>query len=755
MPKKLVSLFICLFLLLPLLFPLTARAKASDDPMNALTESERQVCEELNEAEKDLYRALCILKEEGLFQKGVASLELTERDLIDEEALSEFADGPEGLLSAFGAARDAFMLNNPALFYVDFSKLSLRVCEKNDKLYAYIGNGASESFYAEGFADEEAVTAAIGALEAALTAHLAVLEPIVSKKERIEEVNRLLCESVTVSFEAAADGRLSENAPYIRTAYGALCKGRAVSEGIAAAFKLLMDRLDIPCLTVSGYTVTPSGYASRAYNYVRIGTLYYAIDVTANSASPLYNACFLTGRDTMDGTYLIKDTLSDARWSPAYPPLAAFAYGTSLNTLSEDALPKHDSGIEAFSRDLPLYRAAILSPTPIFLGSLTLGGWRDGAGQLLSENRSEDILLISKRPGEQAAPLIGAALLEKEEAEGEDLLALSAYNLAFHLDGQPIQVPEGQAVTVGLCYPEGETSPQRNTVYKVYRLLLAEDGQLLANGVEEIPSVALDGGLYATLQAGGLYAVAAFKKGTVADTDGRALLLYTDGRGTLAQNGGILFLKRGDSLSLQLTPEGGHRTDEVLLNGKKHAFSESGTVTVSYNDLKEDNLLAVSFLSEGVKQSEQAAGLTPLSTLLALYDPMGDISYTLLTRNASPILDSATTLYLDFSAEDSANIPSIRYEWYKDGELLPNVKGSKLSLKKVAPFDEGVYTVRITLENGLRTRVIESGPITLRVITVVDFFGWILVGLLIFAIPTFALLTVHILRTVKSNKKNS
>ncbi len=145
--------------------------------------------------------------------------------------------------------------------------------------------------------------------------------------------------------------------------------------------------------------------------------------------------------------------------------------------------------------------------------------------------------------------------------------------------------------------------------------------------------------------------------------------------------------------------------------------------------------------------------LSPLSgKAVEEEEPFGEISFALCTRIATPIVDTATTLYLDFSAEAVNAIPSVRYEWYKDGELLPNVTGTKLSLKKAQLSDGGEYTVRITLKDGADTKVIDCGPLTLRVFTMTDLVISVIIGLLLFAIPLLSLATVCLVRHRKKKK---
>ncbi len=58
-------------------------------------------------------------------------------------------------------------------------------------------------------------------------------------------------------------------------AYGALVKGTAVCEGIACAFKLLCDRVDLPCIVVLGMAGE-----RHAWNMVKISNRFYHVDCT-------------------------------------------------------------------------------------------------------------------------------------------------------------------------------------------------------------------------------------------------------------------------------------------------------------------------------------------------------------------------------------------------------------------------------------------------------------------------------------------
>ena len=62
--------------------------------------------------------------------------------------------------------------------------------------------------------------------------------------------------------------------------YGALYDQKVVCEGYARLFKSLMDKLDIPCVFVSGIGNSDGKTEDHAWNYVFLKGKWYAIDAT-------------------------------------------------------------------------------------------------------------------------------------------------------------------------------------------------------------------------------------------------------------------------------------------------------------------------------------------------------------------------------------------------------------------------------------------------------------------------------------------
>lgn len=81
-------------------------------------------------------------------------------------------------------------------------------------------------------------------------------------------------------LEACCKHGKSRN-PLSHNAYGALVKGLAVCDGIAAAFCLIAQRLGYSAMIVGGRaTFRTTGFSEHAWNLIQVGTKYYHLDPT-------------------------------------------------------------------------------------------------------------------------------------------------------------------------------------------------------------------------------------------------------------------------------------------------------------------------------------------------------------------------------------------------------------------------------------------------------------------------------------------
>lgn len=106
------------------------------------------------------------------------------------------------------------------------------------------------------------------------------------------------------------------NAPHCYDAYGCLVLHRAVCDGYASAFQLLMQKLGVECGRVVGRSTSrATGEGSHAWNYIRLSDGYYFVDVTWDD--PVINGG--TVRDNLSHDFFCLD-LSEIRLTHSFEP---------------------------------------------------------------------------------------------------------------------------------------------------------------------------------------------------------------------------------------------------------------------------------------------------------------------------------------------------------------------------------------------------------------------------------------------------
>lgn len=108
--------------------------------------------------------------------------------------------------------------------------------------------------------------------DAAVNTALAQAEGLTDPAEQMVALYNYLIRTTAYNYDVAVDQR--DKAPKEAwTAYGALVTGDTVCKGYAMAWKVLMDRLEIPCLVVC------KGDGSHLWNMVQLDGKWYHIDV--------------------------------------------------------------------------------------------------------------------------------------------------------------------------------------------------------------------------------------------------------------------------------------------------------------------------------------------------------------------------------------------------------------------------------------------------------------------------------------------
>ena len=223
---------------------------------------------QLDEYGKIMYADLYNNKEKLKTGTYVAEFGTTFNELLHQE------NGSEILNNSFQLAVNALIFDNPELFYIDITKMYL-LTEITTKAFSKTyrvsigpndGNYFLDSFYSEELANE--------AIDKVQNVKEKIIEMnFENDYSKIKYVHDYLVDNINY------DTSISESNIY--NIYGALINGKAVCEGYARSFKYIMDDFKIPCIIACGIAVNSSGKSeSHAWNYVKIGEIWYAIDCT-------------------------------------------------------------------------------------------------------------------------------------------------------------------------------------------------------------------------------------------------------------------------------------------------------------------------------------------------------------------------------------------------------------------------------------------------------------------------------------------
>lgn len=317
---------------------------------------------------KKFYKAFEEIDKSGDFKDGVVDYAL-DKILTSDEIKGWVEDGVLTVPKAFGAARDAFRTDHPEIFYIDFYKLTISAGRSGGVYSAYIDCGREANAYMDKSIDSEAkVNAAIAKLNAKIDEIAnnankeAEKDTYSTAKEvvKIRYVNQYLAEHIEydyVAYENKDDPDATGSSTFINTPYGGLELGTAVCGGFSTSFKVIMDKLNIPCLTINGTSnqkdetgKNSSGSVYHMWNYVWLenppaaegvpaaysaranGGEWYSLDVTWNSPATNKNKYMLMSKDADELIHVNDGVISSSGYELVYPELSGHNYGSTGET---------------------------------------------------------------------------------------------------------------------------------------------------------------------------------------------------------------------------------------------------------------------------------------------------------------------------------------------------------------------------------------------------------------------------------------
>lgn len=180
------------------------------------------------------------------------------------------------LTTSYQAAIEAFIYENPDVFYLDVTKMYINF-EKKTQLFKtqyniYINNYGSDNYLAEGFNSKEEIDECEAKIELLRDA---ILEKINGKSdlEKLRYIHNYLVDNI--------DYETTISQLNIYNIYGSLILKECVCEGYAKAFQYLVSAAGFENVIINGKATNTIGETeNHAWNYVKIDNAWYAVDTT-------------------------------------------------------------------------------------------------------------------------------------------------------------------------------------------------------------------------------------------------------------------------------------------------------------------------------------------------------------------------------------------------------------------------------------------------------------------------------------------
>lgn len=235
------------------------------------------------------------------------------------------------LTTSYQAAIEAFIYENPDVFYLDVTKMYINF-EKKTQLFKtqyniYINNYESDNYLAEGFNSKEEIDECEAKIELLRDA---ILEKINGKSdlEKLRYIHNYLIDNI--------DYETTISQPNIYNIYGALILKECVCEGYAKAFQYLVSAAGFENVIINGKATNTIGETeNHAWNYVKIDNAWYAVDTTWDdpiiigggklTESNRYQY-FLKGSTTMDRNHTPSKKFTEDSMEFEHPTLSITDY---------------------------------------------------------------------------------------------------------------------------------------------------------------------------------------------------------------------------------------------------------------------------------------------------------------------------------------------------------------------------------------------------------------------------------------------
>lgn len=224
---------------------------------------------QLEDYSKVIYRAFESNKEE--MKTGNYQIEFGDAF----SGLLKQSDGQNLLNTYYQSAIEAYIYDNPEVFYLNPNKMYLNIettTRGNNVSYnAFINSGGYGSYLTDEFSSKQQINQAINILRQ--TRQNIIQNKTGNTYKDIKMVHDYIINNTEYDTTVSKEN--------IYNIYGTLVNKQSVCEGYAKTFKYVMDELGIQCILVIGKATNSEGSTeNHAWNYVKIDGSWYGIDTT-------------------------------------------------------------------------------------------------------------------------------------------------------------------------------------------------------------------------------------------------------------------------------------------------------------------------------------------------------------------------------------------------------------------------------------------------------------------------------------------
>lgn len=240
-------------------------------------------------------------------------------------------NGEETLKEEYQSAIEAFLYENPDVFYLDATKMYINI-EKitrftGVKYNVYINQGKNINYLLDEFASKEDIDKCEQQIKE------------IENQIILEAQGKTDYEKIKIVHDYLVDNTKYETTvskSHIYDIYGTLVLKESVCEGYAKSFQYLMNKLDIDNVIVIGIaTNSDNATENHAWNYVKLNEEWYAVDTTwddpvvvggGKASKKSRYQYFLKGSRTMDKNHTPSGNFTEGGQLFTYPTLSISDY---------------------------------------------------------------------------------------------------------------------------------------------------------------------------------------------------------------------------------------------------------------------------------------------------------------------------------------------------------------------------------------------------------------------------------------------